>query len=267
MQIYLLDLFTSFFNHRGCALGRARLFSAARSRAAFRESLLLRRLRRMICGTPTVCAGASAERGRTVKYCLRVFTYARAFGSVRACPAVGAPGIRRRPQDDTEKGFTILEVLLAGALLFLSLVGFLSVMMVQASGLEMERRMRRAHDAADSALEKMSALSRPLEIEGGSFTLTNDQQIELTECTREWCDQLLTDTNGVRSGDSDSLAGGTAWDANIPFDAQREFVRRWRFERVPARPDVREITLVVLASEESTKPLVIARTRIALRTP
>ncbi len=163
-------------------------------------------------------------------------------------------------------GYTILEVLLAGSIVFLALVGFMISQMVRAGSIEMEKRTRHAHDAADAALEKLTASQWVMNNEGGSFILIDDNEIKPETCSSQWCDVLLMNDDGVRLGNNESAAGGTVWGTSAA-GARREFVRRWRVERVPDQPDVREITVAVLASEDSTSPIVMQVTRIADRTP
>lgn len=166
----------------------------------------------------------------------------------------------------SERGFTVLEAVVSAALLFLALVGFLTVIMARASSVEMARRIRRAHDAADSALERLSAYQPAPSSVAGTFTEAADNRITLSPCTIGYCDLLYVDSTGAQVGNKSSVAGGTTYGSAVPAGAQLEFVRRWRVTTVPTRPDVYELTLAVLTSETSTEPLVIVKTRVGTRT-
>lgn len=171
----------------------------------------------------------------------------------------------------SERGVTLLETILAAAILALAAAGALHVLMVQAAAPEMEERTRRAHDAADQALEALAAKMVNLGIVstgGGTFTVAPDNRITITGgCTTNWCDKVLVDDDGRQLLGGTSFAGGSGFNVIEPAGSRREFVRRWRVTRITGRANLREITVAVLESDTSTEPIVLQTTRVALRTP
>jgi len=164
----------------------------------------------------------------------------------------------------SESGFTLIEVVFAAAIGFVVAIGMGLHFYINASTVEMTARTIRAHDAAYAGLETLTSHSDNFD-EGTSFTITDPTTISPSVCSDAWCDQLQANDDGARTGSTDSVAGGTKWSAGLPTEAHREFVRRFRVIRV--KPDLREITIAVLTTPESTQPLVILTTRVADRKP
>lgn len=171
----------------------------------------------------------------------------------------------------SERGVTLLETLLAAAIVALVAVGALAALMIQSAAPELEERTRRAHDFADQALEALTAKMVNMGVVstgGGTFTVAADNRITITGgCTTNWCDKILVDANGRQLLPGTSVVGGTSFSTAEPAGSRREFFRRWRVTRVTGRPNLREITVAVLDSDTSTSPIVIQTTRMALRAP
>lgn len=179
---------------------------------------------------------------------------------------------RRLKDRSSEGGYTLLEVLLAAALLALVSAGALHALAIQSAAPEMEERARRANDAADTALDTLSARLTQIgsvgTAGGGSFTVGADNTIVIrSACSNTLCDKMMLDSNGQTINTGTSSAGGTPFTAAEAAGTRREFVRRWRVSLIAGRPNLREITVAVLDSDTSTEPIVMQTTRAAIRTP
>jgi type II secretory pathway pseudopilin PulG len=175
-----------------------------------------------------------------------------------------------RKAKTSERGFTLIELCVGIAVLFVVMMVGMQLLFVMFSMPETAERARRAQDAGDSAMESLTArlnsMGIPAVSGGGTFTVAADNRITITgTCSFSWCDKFVMDAGGNQVQAGTSMAGGTGWSVGQPAGSTREFVRRWRISTVPTRPDLRELTVAVLDSDTSTEPLSVLTTRVPLR--
>jgi type II secretory pathway pseudopilin PulG len=179
---------------------------------------------------------------------------------------------QRRKDRSSERGWSLLEAVIAAGIVAVAAAVALHALAIQSAAPEMEERVRRANDAADTALDTLSARLTQIgsvgTAGGGSFTVGTDNTIVIkSACSNTLCDKWMVDSNGQPINTGTSSAGGTPFTAIEAAGTRREFVRRWRVSLIAGRPNLREITVAVLDSDTSTEPVVMQTTRAAIRTP
>ena len=170
-----------------------------------------------------------------------------------------------------DKGFSLLEVLVA--IVVVSLIGLAAVALLKAcaAGLEDNATVQEAQTSAEEALSALTAGARSLP-EGGSLVDLGDARIRPSPCDAQFCDFVLTPdlpasertspAQGYAYPNNPVCSGGTC--AMPPAGYQFAFVRRWRVDVVNSDYRLRKITVAILKDESSAQPIVLQETVVAL---
>jgi hypothetical protein len=167
------------------------------------------------------------------------------------------------PRRKGEAGFTLVETVLALALLPLILIGALGFFWLQVHALDQKIQKGRARDWASSGVGALAART-PSELPAqSSFTLAADNSVQVqAPCTNATCDQVFDPAPPL--AERTSAAGGVPYDRPVPEGTRRLFVRRWNVEDVDPARGLRRFTLALLADEQATRTVIVRREEAAV---
>jgi type II secretory pathway pseudopilin PulG len=153
-----------------------------------------------------------------------------------------------------ERGFSLIETVIAIAVAFIGTVIALQFLMVRTGSVLLVERQQQAEESAEGALGVLAARSsRDLPDTGATFELQADGTLRSNRsCWSGICDQIVDGP----SASHDSPAGGVMY-GPPPSGTTRTFVRRWRVETIDAARQQRRITVAVLSTDASTYPLAV----------
>ncbi len=167
-----------------------------------------------------------------------------------------------------EKGFTLTE--LAIAVVGFSIIGLTLAVFAVSRSNSVENVLsvgKSASDSAESGLKRLAGVSYSLLTPTTSFAkvLADDGTIDYgtivpADCTESNCDFVLEPPDAM--GTPTSIAGGIRWQSGYspPVNVLVAYLRRWSIEEYDTDLKLRKITMVVLSSEQSDKPLVVVET-------
>ena len=160
-----------------------------------------------------------------------------------------------------EKGFSLLEIVLAIFISLLIAVAALSLLNTSAIGNEDKQLVVEAETRTEEALSALSAVVTDLP-EMESFTVLEDNVIRPLNCQPQSCDYVVfPETNeSFRT----SSAKGIPYGSPLPEGSEIRFIRRWRIQVVEGNYNLRRITVAVLKSEQDDKPIVLEETIVGV---
>lgn len=176
-------------------------------------------------------------------------TFRKFFRRLRGIFALGKR--RTKQMSENERGFSLVEVIIAGFILLLIFAIGLKLTAWRESSQYDTETVKAAQDASFAAFNALGNRLRELP-DGGSFEFAENYTIALNPCRVETCDYLLLPASG-----GDSFAQGIRWQSGYtaPADARIQFVRRWRKTLRNAELGLYDLTIAVLPDEQSTAPI------------
>ena len=169
--------------------------------------------------------------------------------------------IKRVKSENQEKGFSLVEVLIAVFVATLIGIGAVALLNARAVGINDKAETKEGETRAEEALSALTAVAPDLNA-GGSFQVVSESAISLSACTLETCDYVVYPdaTESQRT----SLAKGFPYGSTIPSTSQMTFIRRWRVDEVDSNYGLRKITVAILKSETDTNPIVLEETVVGI---
>lgn len=154
-------------------------------------------------------------------------------------------------------GFSLLETVVAVAVLFLALLMATQLLLVRMGTILLQERQAAAEEAAETALQALmsrSATELPADARA-PFVLNGDRTITVSADCPTNCDWFTT--ADVPASQQTSAARGLQWSQPPDASAGQVLVRRWAVASGSAQEGVRQFTVVVLTDAGSRAPLSI----------
>lgn len=169
--------------------------------------------------------------------------------------------IKKTKEQKSEKGFSLVEVLIAIFVAVFIGIAAVALLNARAVGINEKAETKEAETRAEEALSALSAVAPDLS-SGGSFEVLSENKIRLSNCSAANCDYVLYPD--VSDTQRTSLAKGYPYGSTIPTSSQMAFLRRWRVDDVDNSYGLKKITIAILKSETETSPLVIEETVVGV---
>lgn len=159
--------------------------------------------------------------------------------------------------ENSQSGFTLIEILII-AIIIVIVGSAISVLFLKiGKSHEDTALLTTANAAAENGLEALSNLPREQLTSGGSFSIEDDNQIQIRSvCSTSNCDWLVIPSQGT-----DSPAKGTIYQETAP-EGKTVLLRRWLIEDIDAGLGLKKITMVITVDEQSTQPVAILSTTV-----
>lgn len=167
------------------------------------------------------------------------------------------------PVKNKQSGFSLVESIVALMIGIIIVVIASALILTRAKTVENVTATTNAENAAEEALSALTAKVSDLSV-SSSFTTISENTIELSSCSATTCDFVLEPD--ADASQKTSLAGGVPFSVgfNPPTGSHIAFVRRWRVTETNTDYKIRQVGIAVLPSLESTSPIILEKSDVAL---